>query len=470
VTGEDDVVDQMSALDAEFLHLEDGVNHLHIGACARFEGPAPTEAELFDLMDRCLDRIPRYRQRVHTLPFQLGRPVWQDDPGFDLAQHLSHSTLDSADDAALQDLLGEVMSTELDRRRPLWEMWLVEGLPGDEWALLAKVHHCMVDGVAGVGLMEEVLDPAPDTERGPERAVPWSAAPGPSETRLVTDALGDLATTVIRWSAQLLSSLARPGEAISRLRTLTSGVSSWLGEAWPTPSTSVDGTVGPERCWRGVHIPLAEAKAIRAERGGTVNDVILTAVTRGFRDLLLARGEDPKTTEIRTLVPVSVRTEHGRLDNEVSAMVADLPVEIAVPELRYEAVRSETRWLKLSHEAEAIESVTSLADLVPAPLMAYGSRVAAAVLRRHPQRSINTVTTNVPGPSQPLFAAGRRMVAYYPYVPVAFGVRFAVAILSYDGELYFGVTGDRASADDIDVLAEGIEAGVAELYERQVRR
>lgn len=463
-------MDQMSALDAEFLHLEDGVNHLHIGACARFEGPAPTEAELFDLMDRCLDRIPRYRQRVHTLPLQLGRPVWEDDPDFDLGQHLTHTMLDTPDEAALQELMAQVMGTELDRRRPLWEMWLVDGLPDGEWALLAKVHHCMVDGIAGVGLMEEVLDLTPDTERHPERAEPWVAAPGPSETRLVAEAVGDLLTTFLRWTGQVLGSLARPGETIGTLRTLTSGVSSWLGEAWPTPTTSVDGTIGPERCWRGVRVPLAEAKAIRAERGGTVNDVILTAVTRGFRDLLLSRGEDPAATEIRTLVPVSVRTEHGRLDNEVSAMVADLPVEISVPELRYEAIRSETRWLKLSHEAEAAERVTALAELVPAPFMAYGSRVAAAVLRAHPQRSINTVTTNVPGPPVPLFAAGRRMVAYYPYVPVAFGVRFAVAILSYDGELFFGVTGDRESATDIDVLADGIAAGVAELYDRRAHR
>ena len=457
----------MSALDAEFLHLEDGVNHLHIGACARFEGPAPTEAELFDLMGRCLDRIPRYRQRVHTLPFQLGRPVWEDDPTFDLGQHLFHTTLETADDAELEELMAGVMSTELDRRRPLWEMWLVDGLEGDEWALLAKVHHCMVDGIAGVGLMEEVLDLTPDAERCPEPAQPWVATPGSSETRLVADAVGDLLSTVVRWSTQALGALTRPGETIGALRTLASGVSSWMGEAWPTPTTSVDGTVGPERCWRGVQVPLAEAKAIRAERGGTVNDVILTAVTRGFRDLLLARGEDPRATEIRTLVPVSVRTEHGRLDNEVAAMVADLPVEIAVPELRYEAIRCETRWLKLSHEAEAAERVTSLAELVPAPFMAYGSRIAAAVLRRHPQRSINTVTTNVPGPPVPLFATGRRMIAYHPYVPVAFGVRFAVAILSYDGELYFGITGDRDSAPDIDVLADGIVAGVTELYERR---
>ena len=463
-------MDQMTALDAEFLHLEDGVNHLHIGACARFEGPAPSEADLFDLMDRCLDRIPRYRQRVHTLPFQLGRPVWEDDPDFDLGQHLFHTTLDSPDDAALQDHVGGVMSTELNRNHPLWEMWLVDGLADGEWALIAKVHHCMVDGIAGVGLMEEVLDLAPDAEPGPERSEPWVAVPGPSETRLVADAVGDLVTTVLRWTGVVLGSLARPGETASRLRTLTSGVGSWLGEAWPTTATSVDGTLGPERGWRGVRVPLAEAKAIRAERGGTVNDVILTAVTRGFRDLLLARGEDPAATEIRTLVPVSVRTEHGRLDNEVSAMVADLPVEISVPELRYEAIRNETRWLKLSHEAEAAESVSSLADLVPAPFMAYGSRVAAAVLRRHPQRSINTVTTNVPGPQVPLFAAGRRMVAYYPYVPVAFGVRFAVAILSYDGELFFGVTGDRDSAPDIDVLADGIVAGITELYERRAHR
>jgi diacylglycerol O-acyltransferase len=459
----------MSALDAEFLHLEDGVNHMHIGACAVFEGPCPSDTEARDLFAAALPRIPRYRQRLHTIPFDLGRPVWEDDPAFTLNDHLFHTALPApGGDNELQGLTAEVMSTELDRRHPLWEAWVVDGLADGRWALLAKVHHCIVDGVAGVDLMEVVLDDTPTAAvAGSADRDEWTAAPPPSDTRLALGALGDLVQPVLAASRRLLGAATRPGDAVRGLRRLGSGVRSWVGEAWPTPRSAIGGTIGPDRRWTWARATLAEAKAIRAARGGTVNDVILAAVTRGFRDLLEARGEDPATTEVRSLVPVSVRAEHGVLDNEVSALVADLPVGYAVAELRYEAVRSETFYLKLSDEAEAGEAVTALAELVPAPLMAFGTRAAAALLRHHPQRNITTVTTNVPGPQYPLYAAGRRMVGYFPYVPVAFGIRYAVAVLSYDGELFFGLTGDQESSPDLDVLAHGIEAGFAELRLRE---
>ena len=459
-------MEQMSALDAEFLHLEDVVNHLHIGCCATFEGLAPDAAELHAFVASALDRIPRYRQRVHERPLQLGRPVWEDDPAFDLSNHLFRLDLPPpGDDRALQALMAEIMSTELERHRPLWELWLVTGLADDRWAMLAKVHHCVVDGVAGVELMAALLDDSPDAER--PAAGPWTPAPGPTETALVTDAFGQLAAGTLRAGRWVFDAAAHPTDTVGRLWDLGAGARSWLGEAWPTPKSSLEGTVGPERTWTWATVPLADAKAVRAERGGTVNDVILAAVTRGLRDLLQARGEDPAATEVRTLVPVSVRAEHGRMDNEVSALVAELPVDVAVPELRYEAVRDETRWLKLSHEAEAGEAVTALADLVPPSALAYGTKVVAALLRRHPQGSITTVTTNVPGPQFPLYAAGRRMLAYHPFVPVAFGVRVAVAILSYDGTLSFGVTGDKETTPDVDVLAAGIVAGVEELRDRR---
>ena len=457
-------VERMSALDAEFLHLEDGVNHMHIGACAVFEGPCPTDDEARGLFTAALPRIPRYRQRLHTIPFELGRPVWEDDPTFALADHLFHTTVAApGGDDELQDLMAGVMSTELDRRHPLWEAWVVDGLADDRWALLAKVHHCIVDGVAGMDLMEVVLDDSPTAAAESTGRDEWEAEPGPSDTRLAMDAVGDLVQPLLAASRRLLGAVAHPGDALRGLRRLGSGLRSWVDEAWPTPRSTIGGTIGPDRRWTWARATLAEAKAIRAARGGTVNDVILAAVTRGFRDLLEARGEDPALHEVRTLVPVSVRARHGVLDNEVSALVAELPVGYAVAELRYEAVRSETLCLKLSDEPEAGEAVTALAELVPAPLMAFGTRAAVALLRHHPQRNITTVTTNVPGPQYPLYAAGRRMVGYFPYVPVAFGIRYAVAVLSYDGDLFFGLTGDQESSPDLDVLARGIEAGFAEL-------
>jgi diacylglycerol O-acyltransferase len=352
------------------------------------------------------------------------------------------------------------MGSELNRDHPLWEMWFVDGLAGGRWAIIGKVHHTLVDGVAGAGLLEVMFSDQPEPAPQPDSPA-WRVEPAPSETRLAADAVGQLAQSALAVGRGVATSLTHPGDTVRALRTIGSGLSSWLGEVLvPTPPVSVDGPVGPQRRWTWVEVPLETAKAIRAERGGTVNDVILAAVTRGFRDLLRHRGEDPQKTEMRTLVPVSVRSEAGRLDNEVSALVAELPVGIEIPELRYEAVRQETRWLKLSHESEAGEALSTLADVVPPPLLAYGTRAVLGLLRR--QRNINTVVTNVPGPQFPLFAAGRRLLAYHPYVPVALGVRVTVAIFSYDGRLSFGLTGDE-TVSDLDELARGIEAGIAEL-------
>jgi diacylglycerol O-acyltransferase / wax synthase len=457
-------VQRMSALDAQFLHLEDGVNHMHIGACNIFEGPCPTEAEARDLFTAALPLIPRYRQHLRTVPLELGRPVWEDDPTFDLDNHLFATTVAApGGEAELQALTAGVMSTELDRRRPLWEAWVVDGLADDRWALLCKVHHCMVDGVAGVDLMAVLLSDSPDVAEVDAAADDWSAEPGASETHLLVDALGDMAQPLLGATKAVVDAVTHPAETVRQVASIASGTRTWAEDAKPTPTSEVTGTIGPDRSWVWARASLDEAKAIKDERGGTVNDVVLAAVTQGFREVLAARGEDPGCHEIRTLVPVSVRVEHGVLDNQVSALVAELPVRFATPELRYEAVCTESRKLKASDEAEAGEAMTRLADLVPAPMMAFGTRAIGAVLRHLPQRNITTVTTNIPGPQFPLYAAGRRMVAYYPFVPIAFGIRYAVAVLSYDGVLYFGLTGDQEASPDLDVLAKGIEAGFAEL-------
>jgi len=322
------------------------------------------------------------------------------------------------------------------------------------------VHHCMVDGVAGVDLMATLLAVAPDDGPGPD----WEPVGRPSDTRLAASAAADLARAVVVAPFWILRQAGHPQRAVHGLRSLASGFGDWAGVLWPTHKSSITGPVGAERAWAWAEVDLSEAKAVRAERGGTVNDVVLSAVANGLRKLLLARGEDPRSTTIRTVIPVSVRTEDGVLDNEVSAELADLPVDIACPELRYEVVRSETERLKRSHEVEAGEAATSLAGWVPPPLLAFGTRAAVALLRRHPQRNVTTVVTNVPGPQEPLTAAGRRMLATYPYIPVALGVRITVGVLSYDGGLFFGVTGDKDSMPDVELVAEGIREGIAELH------
>lgn len=453
-------MEALHALDAEFLHLEDPVNLLHIGVCAVFDGPCPGDHEVRALVAAALPRIPRYRQRLRRAPLDLGRPAWEDDPDFHLDDHVFSSHLAQPGDRALQDLVAEIMETALDRRHPLWELWVVDGLGDGRWAMIAKVHHSVVDGVGGVDLLTVLLSVDPE-ELPPD----WEPEPPRSDTAVTVSALGDLARPVLATPVWLARRVAHPVESARGLWSLAAGVGHWAGILWPARVTSVDGPVGRERTVAWAQVGLADAKAIRAERGGTVNDVVLCAVTRGFRDLLVHRGEDPRQADLRTVIPVSVRTGDA-VDNEVSAVVAELPVVFTQPELRYAAVRAETDRLKGSHEAEAGEAVTGLADWLPPPVLAAATRAVGALLRRRPQRNIGTVVTNVPGPQHPLFAAGRRLLATHPYVPVAFGVRITVGVLSYDGTLWFGLTGDRASTPDLDVLARGIEADVADLLAR----
>jgi diacylglycerol O-acyltransferase len=458
-------MERMNPLDAEFLYLEDGTTHMTIASCAVFEGPPPPFDELVALFASKLHLVPRYRQRVRFVPMDLGRPVWVDDPQFDLGYHVRHTALPPPGDAAdLRRLMARLMSQELDRARPLWEAWVVEGVAGDRWAIVSKVHHCMVDGVAGVDLLSVVLD----HERNPEPVTDgggWRPEPGPSDLRLAADAAIDLVTSPLQPLTAAWHAVRSPRRALDRARSLATGLWSYGSALVPTPRTSLDGSIGRNRRWTWAAASLADVRTIRRALGGTVNDVVLAAVTSGLRDLALARDEDPERLGLRTLVPVSVRAEgaHGEFDNRVSAIFFDLPVRIDDSLERLAAVRGEMARLKQSHEVEAGEALTRAARAVPPTLTAQVTRLMLRLVSRLPQRTMNTVTTNVPGPQAPLYAAGRQMVEFLPFVPLGPGVRIGVAIISYNGELRFGVTGDYDTAPDIGVVADGIEAALAEL-------
>jgi diacylglycerol O-acyltransferase len=359
--------------------------------------------------------------------------------------------------------MGRLMSQELDRSRPLWEAWIVDGLGDDRWAIVSKVHHCMVDGIAGVDLMSVILDSTPDPLPGDPDD--WAPEPQPSSLRLAADALTDLAMSPREQLRVLRDVVVSPRRALERGWDLATGVRSFVSALRATPPTSLDGSIGPHRRWTCARADLADIRTIRRGLGGTVNDVVLAAVTSGFRSLILSRGEDPAGVALRTLVPVSLRAEaeHGLTDNRVSAILFDLPVHVADPLERLTAVREEMGRLKQSHEPEAGQAATALLGALPPALTASGTRMAARLLTRVQQRSLNTVTTNVPGPSRPLFAVGREMLEYLPFVPLGPGVRIGVAILSYNGRLAFGVTGDFDTASDIAVVATGIEAEVTAL-------
>ena len=455
-------MDRMNPLDASFLYLENGTTHMHIGSCAVFEGPAPAYDDLVALFVGKLPLVPRYRQRVRFVPMDLGRPVWVDDPHFNLEYHVRHSALPApGGEQDLRRLMGRLMSQELDRNRPLWEAWVVEGLEDDRWALISKVHHCMVDGVAGVDLISLVLDH--DRVPSPPSVDEWDPEEEPSRLRLAVGALVTLATSPREQFRAVRTVIRGPRQALQRGRDIAAGLRSFGSVLRPTPPTSLDGSIGPHRRWAFARASLEDVRAIRHAIGGTVNDVVLAAVTSGFRDLVVARGEVPEEVALRTLIPVSVRAETARgvYDNRVSAIFFDLPVHIDDPLERLHTVHEEMGRLKESHEPEAGEAITSLAGALPPTLTAGALRLAVRLSARSPQRNMNTVVTNVPGPTIPLYAAGREMLEYLPFVPLGPGVRIGVAILSYNGTLGFGVTGDFDTAPDIDVVTHGIESATA---------
>jgi len=456
-------MDRMSPLDASFLHIEDAVSHMHIGSVAVFEGPAPRYDQFEAMVAGKLPAVPRYRQKVRFVPLQLGRPLWVDDPHFDLGYHLRHTALaPPGGDHQLRNLVGRLMSQQLDRHKPLWEMWMVEGLEQGHWALVSKVHHCMVDGVSGTDLLAVVLD----SEREPASPLPdtWKPAAEPSDVRLVADALVDVVASPYEQLRAARAATRAPRQALGQLAEVAKGLRAWTGVVRPNAPTVLNGPIGPHRRWDWARTTLADVKTVRRGLGGTVNDVVLTVLTRGFRDLLLSRDEDVSGRVVRTLVPVSVRTpgERGTYNNRVSAMIAELPVGIDDPIERLEAIRAQMDDLKESKQAVAGEVLTSLSGFAPSLLLSLGTRVAM----RLPQRNVNTVTTNVPGPQWQLYACGRAMLEAFPFVPLASNVRVGVAIFSYNGMLNYGVTGDRDSAPDIAVLCGGVEAGMTELLKR----
>ncbi len=455
-------MDRMSPLDASFLHVENDVNHMHIASVAIFEGPAPAYRDFLEMVASKLHRVPRYRQVVRSVPFELERPVWVDDAHFHLPYHIRHTALPApGSDEQLRNIVGRVMAQQLDRSKPLWEMWMVEGLEDGRWAVLGKTHHCMVDGVSGTDLLAVVMDDSPEPLR--ETPPAWTPEPTPSGLELLGQAVRDRLISPTEVARGVRALVRGPRRALEQLRELGRGASSLRGLATPL-DVGLNGPIGPHRRWGWARTTLADIKAIRSALGGTVNDVVLAAITKGFRELMLSRGLDVEGRVVRSLVPVSVRREdeRGIYDNRVSAMFAELPVGIADPVARLESIRAQMTDLKESKQAVAAGALTSLSDFAPPLLLAMAGRVFA----RTDQRNVQTVTTNVPGPQKPMYAAGRRMLHAMPYVPLAGSVRIGVAIFSYAGELSFGITGDYDTTPDIDVLCHGIEEGVDELLKR----
>jgi WS/DGAT/MGAT family acyltransferase len=327
--------------------------------------------------------------------------------------------------------------------------------------MISKTHHCMVDGIAGTDLLTAILDKSP--EPSPPAADSWIPDEEPSSGRLFREALSERLSSPYEQFRAVRAAVRRPQQLVGRATEIAKGAASAAGVLRPNVESSLNGPIGPHRRWAWARTTLADVKNVRSALGGTVNDVVLSVITRGFRDLLLGRGEDTTDRVVRTLVPVSVRTpgERGEYNNKVSGIIAELPVRIADPYERLVALREQMDKLKQSGQAVAAEVLTSLGGFAPPMLLALGTRVATRFLSR--TRNVNTVTTNVPGPQFPLYACGRQMLEAFPYVPLAAPMRIGIAIFSYNGNLSFGVTGDWETAGDIDVLCRGIEDGMREL-------
>ncbi|MGZ4617560.1 MAG: wax ester/triacylglycerol synthase family O-acyltransferase [Frankiaceae bacterium] len=459
-------MDRMSPLDSAFLDSEDEnpATGFHIGAVVLLDGPAPPFQDVVTAIAAKLLQVPRYRQKLRFLPFDLGPPVWVDDPAFDIGNHVHHSVLPApGDDEQLRALVGRLMSWRLDRRRPLWENWVVEGLAGGRWALVLKTHHCMVDGVSATTLFDRFFAPAPAPAL-PRPREAWNPRPEPCTLSLSAEALWTLALNPVHQLRTFGAALLAPRALATRVRDTGRGLVALARAGIPANASSLFGPIGPDRRFVWARSSLADTSTVRRAFGGTVNDVLLAAISGGFRGLLEHRGEPLGPHTVRTMVPVSVRApcEDHIYENRVAILLADLPVHIADPVQRLAAVRAQMIALKASKVAEAGETLTSLACHEPYPLVALGLRSVAYV----PHRSVVTVATNVPGPRRQLYLLDRPVRELIPYCPIANKVRIAVAILTYNGQVSVGITGDHASTADLDVLARGIEDGVAALLAR----
>ena len=464
-------MDRLNPLDALFVDAEDADprTSMAIASIAVFEGPAPSHEEFLAHMAGRLARVPRYRQKLRTVPFRLGRPVWVDDPDFDLRYHVRRTALPApGGDRQLADLMARVMSQRLDRDHPLWEYWVAEGLASGHWALISKVHHCFADGISGTDLYRVIFDFSP--EGSPPAVDERVVRAEPSPVELAVRAAMDTVMLPLREALALRGAVADPHGAIRQSAGLARASAKLAPALWPATGSSLSGHIGRQRRYTWSRASLDEVKTIKRALGGTVNDVALTAISGGFRALLLGRGEQPGPHMVRSLVPVSVRApgEQSLYDNRVSAVLADLPVHIADPVERLTAVQAELLALKTSNEAILGEALTSLGRYTPFPFASWLVRLGFEL----PQREIVTVTTNVPGPRQPLYGMGRRIVEIIPYVPIATTLRTGVSIFTYCDNVMFGITGDFAANPDLDILARGIEEDLAELKKasRRIRQ
>ncbi len=454
-------LDRLTSIDASFLHQEGPESHMHIGAVLVFEGPPPAFEDYLGHVRGRLHLVPRYRQRLATPPLETGRPLWVDDPCFNLEYHVRHAALPApGTEDQLFELAGRIASQQLDRSKPLWESWLVEGLEDDRFALIFKTHHSLVDGVSGVDLATVLLDLAPTPEPPPVDLEPWRPKVEPSSAELVLAGVRGMITTTGQLVTRSLMAAAKPATSLALVRDALEGVGEivWAGLN-PAPETPLNVAIGPHRRYTVVRQQLDDYKLVKDALGGTVNDVVLTVVSGALGEWLRSRGVRTEGLEMRALVPVSVRAkdDRGSLGNRLTVMRGPLPVYIRDPVARLEVVRQAMDGLKESKQAVGAATLTAVNNLAPPTILAQASRLNFST------RLFNLIVTNIPGPQLPLYVLGRELRDLFPVAFLPKNHALAVAIMSYNGGIDYGLLGDYDALPDIDMIADGIDAALDEL-------
>lgn len=454
--------DRLTGLDSSFLHLEGADTHMHVASTILFEGPAPEYTDFRDHIASRLHLVPRFRQKLAFVPLGQGRPKWIDDPHLHLDYHVRHTSLpEPGSEEQLRILAARIFSQALDRSKPLWELWLVEGLKGGRFAIVGKSHHCLVDGVAGMDITTVLFDVEKDPSGPLVAPEPWVPRPSTSGAHLLGEALIERAVSpgeALRLGRRLLRG---PRRALKRLSESTLAAGAFARAGIAAPETPFNVPIGPHRRFAWVRTSLPDLKRVKNHFGGTVNDVVLAVVAGGLGRYLRARGHSTVELEMKALVPVSVRAsdEHGQAGNRISAMMASLPIWCEDPERRMHLISETMGDLKVSKQAMGATLLTELADFAPPTIAGSAARLQSR------QRFFNLVVTNVPGPQFPLYLMGRRMERVFPMVPLAKNQALCVGVMSYDGQVNFGLIGDYDAMSDLDQLGDEIEAELAAMVE-----
>jgi diacylglycerol O-acyltransferase / wax synthase len=452
--------DRLTAIDASFLHQEKEASHMHVGALVIFEGPPPTHEEFSAHIQSRLRLVPRYRQKLAIPRFEMGRPFWVDDPSFNIDYHVRHTALPKpGSDDQLRQLAGRIFSQRLDRSKPLWEVWLIQGFEGGKFAVISKTHHALVDGVSGVDIATVLFDLQPVPPEAPEED-DWVPEPPPSDADMVAEGIKGLVRTPIGLAGRALGAIGSPGRSLEQAREAAEGIGEvvWAGMN-PAPDVPLNVPIGPHRRVRWVQSRLSDFKEIKNALGGTVNDAVLAVVAGALGRWLRTRGVRTEGLELRALVPVSIRgqDERGALGNRIAAMRGPLPVYVEDPVERLRQVQESMGNLKQSKQALGAEVIAGLTDFAPPTLLAQASRLNFST------RLFNLIVTNVPGPQFPLYLLGREMLEIVPIAFLPENHALAIAIMSYNGKVDFGLLADYDAMADLEEFGVMLEDSLAEL-------